>query len=226
MKQISITLLLTFLGLSVSSQPVDVFVYSGSGASKTLQIQTKKTETKGSFYYNDNWKPGEIYLITGEVIKDYPLKYDLRKNIIEIKVENIVKVLSVGRVKEIHWIDDFGNKEILRNAMLYENYNGTGLFSILLEGNKSFLKKPYLKLIESNYVTALDVGEKSNQIVKRNYYFIAEGNKVIEIKKSKKQILKQFGDNADIIKEFAQKNKLSYKNDNDLIKIFSYYNSL
>lgn len=226
MKLISIGILIITFGIDTFAQKVDVYSYSGSGSATTLQVQTKKSETKGSFYYNDIWRAGEIILISGDIIKDYPLKYDIRKNIIDLKVENIVKVLSIGRIKEINWIDEKGSKEILRNTMLYENYSGIGFFSILSGGEKSLLKKTYLKIIDPNYVSAIDVGEQERKIVKRDIYFIAVGNKVTEIKKNKKQILKQFGTNSDNIKIFASDNNLNFKNDFDLIKIFNYYNSL
>lgn len=226
MKQISIILLLITFGLGTSAQKVEVYSYSGSGASTTLHIQTKKLEEKGSYYYNDYWQTGEIILISGDVIKDYPFKYDIKKNIIEIKVDDIIKVLSIGRVKEIIWVDKKGKIEVLRNTMLYENYSGTGFFSILYEGKKSFLKKTFLKIIDPNYVNALDVGEQDKKIVKRDLYFVAEGNQVFSIKKKRKQILKQLGEKADNVKNYADENNLNFKDDNNIVKIFNYYNNL
>ena len=175
---------------------------------------------------SDNWKVGKVFLLTGEVVKDYPIRYDIKKNIIEIKAKTEVKVLSAGRVKEINWLGDDGNLEILRNTKIYNNFNEVGFFTILDEGRKSFVKKKTLEVIEVNYVNALDIGEQERAIVKKDKYFVVDNNMIISLKKSKRHMLKLFATKANVVKQYAKNNNLSYKKNSDVIKIFDYYNSL
>ena len=58
------------------------------------------------------------------------------------------------------------------------------------------------------------------------FYYIKEGNNFKNIKLKKKDILLLFNDKSKVVNNFAKENKLSFKSEKDLNKIFSYYESL
>ncbi len=227
MKKNLIVLLITLSSFTVYSQTVETYKYSGSGSAAVLEkYKTKTAETKGVYFYNKEWQDADIIMFSGDKLENFPVRYNLGKNILEIKSEDIVKVISIGQIKEIHFHDKFKN-EILKNTVLYKNNEGVGFFTVLSEGNKILLKKTYLEVIEPNYVNALDVGEQERKIVQRAKYYIADrDNEVIQIKKNKRFVLKLLNDRAEDIKKYMSQNKLSVKNENDLIEIFNYYNTI
>jgi hypothetical protein len=227
MKQVITFLCISFLVTSLAAQnPNDAIVVFSGGTMRTMNIQDKKSETEGSHYYNNDWYPGTVTLFSGEEIKDYPLKYDMKMNQVDIKVDELVKFISVGAVKEIKWKQSDGQVEILQNVSLYSDYKGIGFFSVLAQGTIMLFKKTELTLLEANYNAAMDVGSENKKYVKKDKYYILKDGKVNEIKKSKKKVTEILSDQSTKVEEFVDQNKLNVKDEQDLIRIFDYYNSL
>ncbi len=201
-------------------------VYYASGGVSVTEIKSKPKEATGSFYYNKDWQKGSLILFSGEEIKDFNLNYDMRMRQIDIKVDDEIKTISIGAVKQIIWITNTGEIEIMKNSSLFKKTNEVGFYSIISEGAITFAKKTYLVLLESNYNTAMDTGNEAKKYVKKDKYYIITKNSISPIKKNKKKILAKFDDKAEIVKKYADENELSFKDDYDLSKIFNYYNSL
>ena len=202
-----------------------IVISNGNGGLRVQNIKNKKVSVSGSFYYSETWAVGIIKLFSGETIEGYPLKYDMKMNQIDIKVDNEIKAISIGAVKEVDWTKNNGQKETLANATLY-NKNVEGFYSILYKGKISLFKKTNLELLDSNYNPALDVGSEDKKYIKKEHYFIFENGNLIKIKKNKRKVLKIFYDKAEKVKQYAKENSLRFKDDYDLAKIFEYYNSL
>ncbi len=228
MKPIFILFFFAFLYSSIFAQnPNDAIIVFSGGALRSMNFQNKKTETEGSYYYSPDWNKGNIELFSGEIIQNYPLKYDMKMQQIDIKVEDEVKFVTVLAVKEISWVHPTsGDKEILKNVSNFKDYKGTGFFSILSEGKITLLKKTDLTLMEANYNAAMDVGSENNKYVKKEKYYISKDNSVQEMKKSKKIIRTIFSDQISKVEEYVDQYNLNVKEEYDLIKIFDFYNSL
>lgn len=226
MKKLLLILFVFFKVWVFAQKPYEPTVsYMGNGGLRIHNIQNKKSIVKGEYYYNKYWYLGTIELFSGVLIKDYPLKYDMKMNQIDIKVDGEVKALSVWKVKEIRWVNTLGVSEIFRNSIIYDK-DSQGLFLIIYDGKVPLLKKTFLKLQEANYNPALDVGDKTDQYTKVSTYYTTSNSKLKKIKNNKKHVLKLFKDKKEQIKKYASDNNLSYKKDYDLAKIFEYYNSL
>lgn len=226
MKSIIASVIVLISLSSFAQNPNDAIIVFSGGSMRTMDIKSKPKETKGSYYYNDKWYNGTIKLFSGEEVQAYPLKYDMKMNQIDIKVNNTIKVISIGAVKEITWLKPNGKYEILKNLSIYKDLEGYGFLSVLSEGKLSLLKKTELNLLDANYNTAMDVGSQSDKYVKKEIYYIKSGDEIIQIKKKKKNILNKFEDKAEKVELFASENNLNFKDDVDLEKIFNYYNSL
>ncbi len=226
MKSLIASVLVLISFSSFAQNPNDAIIVVSGGGIRTMNIKSKPKETKGSYYYNDVWYTGTIKLFSGEEVQAYPLKYDMKMNQIDIKVNESVKIISIGAVKEIIWVNPTGQSEVLRNISMYKNIEGYGFFSVLSEGKLSLLKKTELNLLDANYNTAMDVGSQSDKYVKKEIYYIKSEDKISQIKKRKKTFLNKFEDKAEKVELFASENNLNFKDDVDLEKIFNYYNSL
>lgn len=224
-KLIILLFIICSIQLSAQNQNDAIIVFNG-GTSRIMNIQSKPPETKSSVYYNDNWYIGTIKLFSGEEIKDYPLKYDMKMNQIDIKVNETVKVVSIGAVEEIEWVKTNGQVESLINLSNLDNVNIHGLFTVISEGKLSLYKKVELELLESNYNIAVDAGNEDNTYLKKNRYYIYSDNKIHSIKIRKNKILKKFKEKAEQVEEYAEANNLKFNDDNDLKLIFEYYNNL
>lgn len=224
----TLLLLLIFTGFELYAQnPNDAVIVYGSGTARYMEIKAKPEKTKGSVYLSENWRVGNIYLFSGEEIKNYPIKYDIKKLRYEIKVDNNIKILSIGAIKKVEWfVPETGEKTVFINSSDYKNIDGYGMLQVLSKGKLTLLKKTDLKLIDGNYNTALDVGSRASKYVKSTKYFALYNNKVKKVKTRKRKVLKLFGNKYDTVKSWAKEQGLKYNKDQDLTKIFDYYNSI
>jgi hypothetical protein len=228
MKHISIFVFISiFPIIGFAQNPNDALIVFSNGYIRTMNIQNKKTTTEGSYYYNDNWYIGKLELFSGEIINDYPLKLDLKFNQIDIKVNESVKIITAGAIKEIVWRNSLGSIEVLRNTSLYKDFKGSnGFFSVLVEGNITLMKKMELTLLEGNYNGAIDAGNENSKYVKKEKYYILKDYKINKIRKSRRIVSQLLSDQITKIEEFVDANNLNLKEEDDLIRVFDYYNSL
>jgi len=227
MKKITL-LLFVFFTINAYSQSNDVtqsLINSSGGYTNVLHIPVRPAEMVGSVYYNDVWHIGIINFFDGRKIKGYGLKYDIKSQYVEIKTDNGIKVLPVGLIENITWRDVNGKEETLINWSSIE-VSQTGFYSVIYDGEKSVIKKIGLQIIDSNYNAMLDVGNKDNKYTQKNDYFFIENGKVKKTRKKKKEVLNFLADRKDQISNYAKENNLKYSSDDDLKKIFNYYNSL
>lgn len=65
---------------------------------------------------------------------------------------------------------------------------------------------------ESNYNTALMMGNINHEIIKRNIYYYLVGKNVIEVPAIRKKLFAIFGEKEEEMKEYVNSNALSEKN--------------
>ncbi|QHT69304.1 hypothetical protein GXP67_23025 [Rhodocytophaga rosea] len=205
-------------------------IYLGSNATGRIdEIPYETPETKGSTYLSDNWYIGTIYLSNNKIIENYPLKYEVAKRQIEIKVDNKVKVLQSDGVSRFEWFDtEKGTTVKFANPknFTFQGIQTVGFFQVVLEGKWSLFSRIEVEKVKGNYVAALDMGDASSRIVKKEKLYLAIENQVVEIAKDKKDFAAQFGALSDKVYEFIKQHKLSVKNKEDLTQVLIFANTL
>jgi hypothetical protein len=103
-------------------------------------------------------------------------------------------------------------------------------FEILNRGKCSLLKKNYVDIEENSYASNYMGGGGDGRdyfIHKSSLYYRSDpGSAAIKFQKSKRQILKIFSDKKDEISSYIKENNLNVSSENDLIRIFNYYNQI
>ena len=185
----------------------------------------------GDAYLNPDWRPANILLFTKEtLLEGYPIRYDLLKNELEVKASNGIKVLEGRRVKSFVWKDSLSwTNEFFINASLYKDEDNTpmtGFFKVLADGRSPLMSKPKAYIKEADYNVQFDVGTRDDKIIKKEILYYAKDGVAYELPKSRKKILAIFGENSDKIAEYVKVNELDHSNRTDIIRVFTYYNSL
>lgn len=207
-------------------------VVSQNGLSITTIDTYKKPTNKKllTAYLNEDWQTGNIHLFTKEVVKGYPVKYDFGSDLAEIKdTKNDTVVYVPGhqirefevyspQEKKVHvYINEFKYTKKAYPPVFYE---------LLAAGKMELLKKIKVVLIKANYNSTLDVGSKTDTKSLRFELFVYNGKEMIKLIKSKKKILALLEDKKEQINQYIKDEKISVKKEEDLIKLFTYYNSL
>lgn len=193
----------------------------------------------GTTFLTEDWNEGTLFLTLNRKLEQQKFQFDIEytqfllhdgkgvANMADARIINGVNVLAFT------FNDKIGRPRHFINSMnAGYNVNGTpllGFVEVLAEGNKAvLLSKIETTLQRANYNVALAAGSKQDKIIKTtSYYFKQPEDKSLHsVAKSTKANLAFFAKHQDEVKQYAKKNGLKFKNERDLVKIVSYYNSL
>ena len=195
-----------------------------------VQEKDLNYEIEGSPYIMESWTNATILFKSNEIIENIPVKYDLKENLMEIKTKKTIKVCPPERIIAFE-LNDSANGEVRAfvNCNQFKvEYSLVGFYEVLVDEEDGFmlLKKTEASIKESNYNPALDVGEMTAKIIKRDAFYIAKNKTAYSIPKRKKAFLKLFGKKSALIGDFVKREKSKLNDQEDLIKIIAYCNSI
>lgn len=115
---------------------------------------------------------------------------------------------------------------INQNLFVKKFFNSKDTFfeSLYSSSKASLLKKYFIKELQGRY-NPLDGKEPPiKMVIKYDYYLVKD--KLYKVNNSKKIISDYLNDKSKKLNEFVKKNKLSLKKEEDLVKVFEYYNNI
>ena len=199
--------------------------YSG-GLMETKSLPPATIE--GNYYMQDSWQVGDVMLTDGETLQQTPLKYDLEHNIMEIYTKRGVKIIYADKINQFSWVNRSGLTQRYVNKDRFESEETipSGFFEIVTEGKYTLVSKNNIEYIEPNYSEIHDAGNKNGRYIHSNKFYYLANEKAFKLPKSKKSLLKIFGNHASDISSYMKENKYGHKDRYHLRKIFEFYNSL
>jgi len=231
MKNLLLILSILLLFSSVSAQEItntSEFVPLSFSSNFFTTIPKLKTPPKGSVYLNENYTKGMIIVNDTSYIKDVKLNFNFYTDKIEVYQNDTIYNIDPYLVK---WFtlngSNFGMYTTPGPLKKYNEFKDCNLVKLYYkENNTVLLEKYYLKLLKSNYNTAVDAGETSDTYVVYSKLYLVKDNNVYKFSKRKSSILNIFADQKDSLKTFVKDNNLKYNKLSDIIKIIAYYDSL
>ncbi|MFD1293227.1 hypothetical protein ACFQ5N_05205 [Lutibacter holmesii] len=186
-----------------------------------------KTVKKGKFDLSYKDLVGTIYIdneykmATSSISKTaYSTRYDAYHDQMEIEVDN-----------KQYYLPKTLKSQVIFNNKTYEVYrynNENSFFKIGFTSAKiKLLIKETIKLnqeVESNGMVAYK--PKTLKRIKDQYFYAFENSVAFKLPKNKKHFYAIFKENSKTIQKFVKTTKLDLKNNQDLVKIFSYYTTL
>jgi len=177
----------------------------------------------GSNYIDQNFLSAKLNI--DEII--YAMRYDAYQDEMEIEKDGNTFYLR----KDFNYQITFLDKNKIYQVYNYEEKEkiNKGFFVVLYNGDKiSLLLQEKIKFYEEEEAkTGYDKYEPPKLKREKDKIFLGYKNNVTkELPKKKKDILKLFSSKSKVVELFIKENKLGFKKSEDLIKIFSYYNSL
>ena len=184
-------------------------------------INYTKTEIKGSTHVFPNWRNIGIIDIDNKKYRLANINFNIKTNNFESQVgKDSIFILDIANVNHIY----INNRKF--QSFYFSNKKGDQSFEILYDGDDFKLLKGYEVGIRYGETDPLMVKKKVDTYFTTKTYYVRRGTDIQEISLKKKNILLLFKDKANLVSTFAKKNKLSYKKDNDLKKLFNYFDSL
>jgi hypothetical protein len=202
----------------------DLSLYLNPMQSDGLYVPSKKAgkPIDQSQYLFSQWdENSQIFFSESKVFAIKNLNY----NIDSKKLESIIGKDSIFQYN-VNRIDF-----IKRNDKKYKfyNYNDSNQLyqELYVSKNVVFLKGYKLILKEAfiNPLTNAVISEAKSVIVEK-YFCKVSDKDFAQLDLKKKAILKLMGDKSSQVDKFVSESKLNYSSENDLIKIFNYYDTL
>lgn len=181
------------------------------------------TEVKGTPYLDDSYVNGTIAFATNT--RTVPLRYNAYKDLMEFQADGQARVLDPSTtIKKVNFGETTFVVEKYKNDKGITKY---GYFTLLDTGKVTLFSRKSVKFTPGMKGRALDGGDQAAEY-RRNpdeFYFKINNGEMTEVKNIKSMIA-AFPDKQDELLAFAKKEKISPRNEEELIKLVKYYNSL
>jgi hypothetical protein len=187
-----------------------------------------KDSYKGTPYNNPSYLNGNIY--KGDEL--LATNVGLRFNAFEDEMEVKESVTSPDSEAKVLTKDPDIYVKIVNDIFVFVPYDGGieggGYFHVMFEGNKIDLfkkmKKEFVpeKKANSSITPGFPAQFKDDPI----YYIVDKKGKFYELPSSKRKMLKVFGSNKDLVKDYIDQKDLDVDNEADLKRLIEYYDTL
>ncbi|MEM6344661.1 MAG: hypothetical protein AAF927_12300 [Bacteroidota bacterium] len=141
------------LGWAQTLAPIDVRIqnlYNGAMMNVNNRVED---ETESNTYWRLQWSKGIIKFKNGSVVDEFPLRFDLQGQRLEVFLGRETKFLSVDMITEFFIEADDQTMHHFVNPSQYFAQEGleSGFFEVLLEGPWTLLRKSEIKFWEPTY---------------------------------------------------------------------------
>jgi len=201
------------------------------GGNMVYGIAPEAAKVEGNNYLDKKWNTASLLLYRDQkVLEGYRVRYNIIANQFELMEpqSNNVSVMMGLRIQNLVWVDSaYKVPRYFVNGMdfLDEGVPISGFFEVLVDGQLPLMRRTEAIFKESNYNTALMVGNRDHKIIKRNTYFYLDGKNVIEVPSNRKKLMLLFGDKAEEMEKFINDNSLPTRDPSSLFQIFTHFNS-
>ncbi|MBS9524095.1 hypothetical protein KI659_08725 [Litoribacter alkaliphilus] len=202
------------------------------GGNMVYGIPDEPKRVLGNFYLDPKWNKSTLMLYKNDqILTDHLVRYNIESHQFEAIAPNSdqVKTIPGLRVHNLVWIDSVHQvPRYFVNGMefLDQGVPISGFFEILVDGELPLVRRTVTTLKRANYNTALMIGNKDDEIKKKNIYYFVKDKQVLEVPRKKKKLLKIFDDKEQEVEGFIDANRINLGENNGLYKVFSFYNSL
>lgn len=217
LKSMCIVMYLFSLGSYASAQQRELIRDITGQPFETMQY----VGVQGSPYLLDEWEVGRVRMQSGKVFLDVPLKYDLVQNLLIFRSDAGQEQLFLEPVVEF----EIG-RYLFRNG--YKPIDGASLstfYQVLADGGTKLLKRTAKRVEEE---VSYGSGPKVKSIVGYEYYYLAsdDNSSLVKIKKDRRSVINVLKDKKIELNRHINEQGLDLRQDNDIAKLITFYNSL
>ncbi len=202
------------------------------GGNQVFGIPPEPKRLEGNFYLDVKWNKASILLYRDfEVLEGYYARFNISTNTFELRMdeEDVVTTLPGLRVQNIVWIDEVANvPRYFVNGMDLKD-DGipvSGFFEVLVDGQVPLVRRTIASIRESNYNEALMVGERNDQIKKRNTYYYLKDKNIHKVPNRRRKLVSVFDEHTEKMENFIKENSINVKTPSGLFVVFTHYNSM
>ena len=185
--------------------------------------QATASKIEGTPYLNETYEEGEIYYGEANRVK-VPVRYNIYQDLIEYQQNGKTLALDPSnKIKQVR----LGESTYVVEKLNLEGKSKYGFLNLLDSGKVSLLSKKVVKYQEPLKGRALDGGDIPAKFSRSSdEFYVKLGDGSLKKVDTIKDIIAGFPDRQEELKQFAKKEKISPKKEEELVKLVKYYNSL
>ena len=182
----------------------------------------KNPEVDGDPYLFDKWLPGQVQTVKDKTYNNFKIKYDV--------VDDMIIFAYDSADEPLKFVDEIKSFTIiLPQPLIFNNgfpaidkQTSQSYYQVISNGATKLLKRYTKTIFESKgYNTA---AVKKFQAF--NIYYLYKGGKIDKVDNPKKTIYALAGNKKTELDNYLKANNINFKKDEDLAKVFDYYNTL
>jgi len=201
------------------------------GGNMIYGIPPEPKRVEGNTFLDLKWNLSTILLYRDQqIMEGYRTRYNILSNQFELMEPETNEITTMPglRIQNIVWMDSsYHVPRYFVNGMDFRDEGApiSGFFEVLVEGELPLMRRTMAIFKESNYNTALMIGNRNDEFIKRNIYYYLVGNDLMQMPTNRKKLFAIFGDKAQMMEEFALQNSLNIREASSIFQIFTHYNS-
>ncbi|MCK4663599.1 MAG: hypothetical protein KAT68_12085 [Bacteroidales bacterium] len=219
--RITLTILLLNLFSNVFSQQVIDLTDIFEGSLVNIEIKQENKKIDGTPYFNKEWEKGTVKFLNGNEYRVKFFKYDVNlERLLFLKDDVTYYIPNKGEIEKF----TIGTSNFV--YIKYDDKNIKAFFEVLSNGEKiKLLKKYKCVYVEGKKGDGIAPAINDKYSINKSYYIKIANEPAIKFKVKKDDVLQLMSDNKELVEEYIKKNKLKFKNENDLAKIFDFYST-
>ncbi len=179
---------------------------------------------EGSAYLYDDWRGGIVNTAADKSYRNINIRYNVLEDEVYFEGEEGTPGVFTQPVKEFVIPNKEGRTHLFRNGFnVVGKYDRNTFFEVLAEGKLTLLKKITKRMTDSReYGSAIT----NYQLVDVVEYFIYQDDMMVKVKKGSKAFFETLLPNQTAVSHFISEQKISLKNEAEIIDVVNYMNTL
>ena len=178
-------------------------------------VRSGNEEITGNPFLYEDWNNEGVVYAKGVAHSISKLNYNMYSDeVAELKSKNEVFVYDKAAIDSL---------EI--SGRHFKKLNGS-FYEVISKGDKLSLLKQHSTRVQKGQFNPTDGTTTPSRLVRMEDYYTSQSGKVDKFKPSKGSVMDLFADKQSEVKKFIKDEKLSYKNEEDLMRLFDFYNKL
>ena len=212
----------------------------GTGSNLAVGFDNRYQGIKGNPYFLDLFVPGYVEIKSGntgksEVFKDVRLKYDVFSNALQAVLPQTKDTIQFSTTPVISFsleMPTTGGAIVFKRfkeAQALDQNLREAFFAVLHEspdGKVALVKRISKKKIDANFKGPYSAGQTYDEIIDETQYYVVANGSMQKVKLNRKSIVEALPNQADKLKAYIASQKLAMINEEDLVKVVSFYQSL
>lgn len=199
-----------------------------SGANQIVPYKFDYEVLQGHPYHHPAWLKGSFRTSSSMVFTEVPMKFDSYSGFLAIQLDQDSVFMKPAMVTEFQYAID-GRPYLFKNG--YFEYDlgvkPEAYYLVLSEGAFTLLKDVKKVYTKADFDPVFNTGSKFDRLLETPRYLVKRPDgRFTAILPNRRNVLAQFGDHRGKVQDFVRSNRLDYRKDADLARIFDFASTL